>query len=658
MIRFICFFALLGFSSISLQLKAMEVLKEEKNKVAKQVKSAKPEKADQETQQEKQLVNEETNSQVITVLSSKAPQHFTDLSTTNSYVTPKDTVGAANQLLDLITEIPGVTENGQSGLFQTYSIRGVSRQRVLTYLSDIPIKAERRAGVAASFLHPLLLDSVEVKKGPASTLYQSGSLGGVIKMQPRFFNETSWTTDYHSAGNSQQHIFGTSGQDWSLGFAGQFASNSQDVNGAELNDGYNQYSASFIKQWHSEDLDYELMLLASRGTDIGRSSTRFPDRVVSVPQEEHLLGQFAIQSDNWRASIYLHPNQTETLTLRPANRTNEVQNKSNDWGFHFEQRWNTELFEGLYGLDTFVRNNIDASDKSISLTDSSVTLTESLSGASERESAAFFTLNKAFDSSKWQLGLRLINNEQNNQSNTIVNNSLTGFVGKSFALSDNILLTTSLGTGIRFPTVSERFFVGTTARGEVEGNPNLKEERSISADLGLKYSDASISFAANLYQQRVSDYIERVEIAPELLSFRNIQDGTIKGIELDAVYSLNKDLKLSFFTSFIEGEDQAGNPLADIPSHRSKLKLDYQAEKYLLKFGIEYRQDKNSIGAGEKPIANALLADVSFAYLFNDKFRIQFSLDNLLDEDYFSSADELAPLANGREWGISLTKQW
>ena len=74
-------------------------------------------------------------------------------------------------IADLVAEAPGVSQNGQGGLFQTYSVRGVSRQRILTLVEGMRIVGERRAGVSASFLDPLLLGSVEVVRGPSSTYW-------------------------------------------------------------------------------------------------------------------------------------------------------------------------------------------------------------------------------------------------------------------------------------------------------------------------------------------------------------------------------------------------------------------------------------------------------------------------------------------------------
>jgi len=94
-------------------------------------------------------------------------------------------------LTDLVSIAPAVSENGQGGLFQNVSIRGVSRQRVRHMISGVRITDERRAGPASSFVDPLLMGSVEVLRGPATTFHGSGALGGTIQALPRKF--AGWT---------------------------------------------------------------------------------------------------------------------------------------------------------------------------------------------------------------------------------------------------------------------------------------------------------------------------------------------------------------------------------------------------------------------------------------------------------------------------------
>lgn len=611
------------------------------------------------TQQEQTEQADIKDLKKVTIIAGATPGHFTDLNAATSFVSPnQQTIEPAN-ILDLLTQVPGVAENGQAGLFQVYSIRGLSRHRVLTYISDIPLKAERRAGVATSFVHPLLFDYAEVSRGPASTLYQSGSLGGVVKLFPASFNNSFLSVDYQTQGNRNNQIYGTGGDDWSVAVARQFSNKTENSVGNELNSGYEQYSGSYIKQSRVAGVDYEWMLMMSDGNDIGRSSTQYPDRLVTVPNEEHLLSQFSAKGEDWRAAVYLHPNKLNTLTVRPGQRENDVTNESKDYGFHVENSWELQEIEGLWGVDGFMRSDINAYETELSLIDNSLTSTQSLNGATERELAVFATLNSYWGDTKWQFGTRLLNNRQTNPGFVATeDDAITGFVGISTPLNPNWIFTANLGTGIRFATVSERYFVGTTGRGEVIGNPDLETERSVSLDFGVRYSDADKQFVFNIYRQKVSDYIERIEVSPGILTYNNLANGLIYGAEFDANFELSKQWELGLGGMWVNGEDDEDATLSDIPANRIQTRARYVVDDWSIDGALQYRFSKDEVGSGERATPAAWIAELAFNKNLGDGLNMSLFVDNLLDEQYYSSSDDIAPLAEGRSFGVKFTKMW
>lgn len=607
------------------------------------------------------LSSESVAPEKITILATRTPKHFSDLNATSSLISPGQETIVPDSILDMLVTVPGVAENGQAGLFQVYSIRGLSRQRVLTYLSDIPLKAERRAGVSTSFLHPLLLDHAEVSRGPASTLYQSGSLGGVVRLFPGYFNGSYFSADIQTQGNRNSQIYGTGDGEWSAAIARQFSNNSDDALGNELNNGYEQLSGSFIRHWYLDGIDYEWMLLMSDGDDIGRSSTQYPERLVKVPSEKHLLTQFSAKGVDWRASLYLHPNEVETLTIRPEQRENRVVNESQDYGFHFESNWKllAPSFEGLWGVDGFQRANINATEQELAYSDNQLTESQSLNDAAEREVAVFATLNQFIGETKWQMGTRLIHNQQSNHNQaSSSDNAVTGFIGLSTPVSSHALLTANIGTGIRFPTVSERFYTGTTGRGEVLGNPELAKERSVSFDVGWQYGDRDKQYSVNLYHQKVTDYIERIEVSPGMLTYRNLTNAVINGVELDSNFVLNQNWQLGLGGMYIKGEDQANNSVSDIPASRLQGRTKYQTGDWSVDLSLQYRFSRDDFGSGEKATPAAWVGKVAFEHELNDNFNVSVFVDNVLDEEYFSSSDDVAPYAEGRNFGVRLTKSW
>ena len=86
-------------------------------------------------------------------------------------------------------------------------------------VSGVRITDERRSGPATSFVDPLLMGSVEVLRGPATTFHGSGALGGMIQVLPRRFADWTVQTGWASAGDARFLMAGGGGEHWSIGIA-------------------------------------------------------------------------------------------------------------------------------------------------------------------------------------------------------------------------------------------------------------------------------------------------------------------------------------------------------------------------------------------------------------------------------------------------------
>lgn len=86
------------------------------------------------------------------------------------------------RLGDLLRDLPNVAVGGgPRGVGQTVNIRGLGDERIV-FLLDGARQNFQRGHNARVFLDPSLLRQVEVLRGPASALWGSGALGGVVAM--------------------------------------------------------------------------------------------------------------------------------------------------------------------------------------------------------------------------------------------------------------------------------------------------------------------------------------------------------------------------------------------------------------------------------------------------------------------------------------------
>ncbi|MEM6793321.1 MAG: TonB-dependent receptor [Acidobacteriota bacterium] len=563
-------------------------------------------------------------------------------------------------LTELVEGVAGVAENGQPGLFQVYSIRGVSRHRVLTLVSGMTITGERRAGVATSFIDPLLMGAVDVLRGPASTYYGSGALGGVVQIFPK--RQTGWSLEsgWEEFGDQTYLSLGGGGDDWSFGVVRREAEDDEVSDGSLQNTHFTQWSASFQKSWQRGDLIYELTVLPSVGDDIGKPNSDFPNnRITNYPSEEHLLVKAGIASANdWSAHVYFHPNTLETETVRPQNRINLVENQAFDLGANFQKEWNlADRYVVRGGFDYFGRRGVSADETETSLRDGSVTRFRSLDDGEQDEASLYGTLRTTFGSSIVQAGTRVTWQQQKNADASSRDDSAwTGFVGWVQPLGGSgVELTANVGTGLRFPNLSERFFTGTTGRGGTIGNPDLEPERSLNVDLGVRYFGDRTFLGAQIFRLEIDDYIERVDLTEDILTFVNLISGRIEGLEIEGFYKFSEPWMLTWNGHLIEGEADDGSPLSDVAPDRFQVGLEYQTGRWHSRVEYQYRSSKDDPGPGEVEIEDADLVSASASYEVIPGLRLTLRGRNLLDEEYFSSADDKSSAGPGRSVGLGIS---
>lgn len=559
----------------------------------------------------------------------------------------------------LVQSVPGVASNGQGGLFENYSIRGVSRNRIITSISGTRLTTERRAGVSASFMDPFLFGSVDVIRGPASSYYGSGALGGTIDISSRQFQDWVLKSDYSTQGNGYLLAAGWGEKGWSAGFVRRHSGNARAADGTELNSHFTQYSGLVSKIWEGSERNYQLLIVPSIGKDIGKSNTDFPDRTTNYPEEKHLLVNFSTRSTaGWGFSAFLHPQTLQTQTIE-ARRENNVFNDSTDFGIEVDREVKLgSRTSTMVSVDYFGRQEVNSTEtvsaKDALLESESI---KTLDGASENELGFRGSITFHSDLAIIEAGGRLTAISQKNAGfDGETDAALNGFAGLVIPLRKDLELNGSVGSGVRFPSLSELFFSGTTGRGSVIGNPDLEAERSLNVEGGVRYYSASLRASAYVFRNQISDYIERVEIAPDEWTYINLIRGTIEGFEWECRWEPVSGFRTYGRGHFIDGTTPDRMPLLDIPVNQVALGFEHLSEHWEAGTQIELRSKKTDPADGEKPISDAQLLSAFVAIRLPANLRAALRATNLFNELYFETPDRKAPLGYGR--GFLITLQW
>jgi len=571
-------------------------------------------------------------------------------------VDPQFMQGFGITTADLISRIPGVTLNGQGGSLQAYSIRGLSRARIQTRLAGVPLATERRAGNSASFLDPFLMGSAEVVKGPASTLYGSGAMGGIVSLTPRQFEKAAFTVSTYSEGNQSLFGAGIGNRNLSLGLAYRNQQKSQDAHHNKLNDALERVSATMA--WsHSiqDELHLTGQLIAARGDELGKSSADYPDqRITNYPREDHMLTSWTLSRDDvWTVGIYGHDHQLDTQVYRPGKGTSETLSDSLDYGANGMYHWTQDNADFRIGIDWDRRQDAQVDEIVFDEQGLETERFTSLIGSQDVR-AAFIDGQWKLDSVTLQLGLRYSSIKQKGQQEWVEDSHWTGVGSAKYRFNEEWQMFAQLGKGFRFPELTEKFFNGTTGRGLVKGSPDLTPEQSYSHELGLVWSRGNLHVQSSIYSTRVDDYIERVTIGERLSSYRNIEDGNISGVEFALSYQWSSRWVLDLNGHWLNGEDDSDNYLADMSHPRIIMNLIHHGRWGEFSLDYRHRFASGRVHVDEVPVERFNRLSMAFVFPVNHGIEIKLWADNLLNDDYRLTADDLSSQSTKRGIGISL----
>lgn len=578
-----------------------------------------------------------------------------------------DQVSLNRTVGDWIESVPGVSLNGQGGLFQAYSVRGFSRWRLRTELDGIPIITDRRAGNSVAFAPPGLLARVSVEKDAASSLFGSGAMGGVVSLESAKAQAPELTVEGRS-NDKQLAVSLLTGDDAgrSYGLSLRRAEDGEAPDGSSLNTAYEQVagliSGDTFFGVNDSELELRYRWVPSVGRDIGKSNRLFPQRRLSdYPEEAHSAFVAELrQSNRWFLRAYHHYQNWQADVARLGERRNLTDYQAHTVGGLFSASLAIGEGRGAWGLEWVGRRGVSIADREYDQ-DDILLLQQSLVDAQEDTLGAFIDQSWSLGDLRIGAGLRLDYVRQSNDLSAASSRSDSQFSGNvraAYQLAPSLELRAELASGYRFPGVSERFFNGVTPRGEIRGNPQLAPETRRNVDFSVAYQAAQlpVSITASAYYSDLDNYIERFAIDASTLGFRNLDSASLMGGELDLSWG-GTTLTHRVSYQYQRGDDQDGNTLADLNPPGWRYFLRWQGERYALFSDLSYRNDRDDFGQGEQPIESAVVWNARITQTLARRWVGELFVTNILDEAYRGTADDLAPLQPGRTVGLRLTWQ-
>jgi iron complex outermembrane receptor protein len=597
---------------------------------------------------------------------------------------------------EALTKVPGVDMISKGSGVSKPVIRGLSMNDILVLNNGV-----RFENYQYSSHHPLGIDefgieNVEIIKGPASLLYGSDAIGGVInfiKEKPApigsivgdynmqlFSNTLGMTNNLGIKGASKKFFGGVRvGQKTNFDFlqgGGAFVPNSRfNEMSVKANAGFTDKVGTFklFYDFNNQKLglveDEAIEAITKRGRENKIWYQELNTHLLSS-QNKLYLGKFKLDINSaFQNTELVHFGNVGVYEIQM-----ELATLTYDAKLHLPSKENSEYIIGFQG---FNQTNTNLNERETKL----------LPDATTNNYSAFGLLQYTFFKKlKVQTGIRYDNKSILSQAIDLPADTMTyrapldksfgsfsGSLGATYNLSEELLFRTNFAAAYRTPNLAEL-----TSNGQHElryeiGDHNLVPENAYETDLNLHYHKDNFTFDIAGFYNIVNNYIF---ISPT-------GDTTTTGIDIFRYKQANsilfggeaglhmhpKTIKwLHFETTFssVIGKQESGDYLPFVPAHKLRFELRAEKEKFLFlqkafaSVNTCTAFNQNNAAPDETPTKGYTLLDLSIGgniKLKNQFVSISISANNILDKkyiDHLSTLKEVNLYNPGRNISLNL----
>jgi len=597
---------------------------------------------------------------------------------------------------ETLTQVAGVDMISKGSGVSKPVIRGLSMNDILVLNNGV-----RFENYQYSSHHPLGIDEfgiedVEIIKGPASLLYGSDAIGGVInfiKERPapvgsivgdynmQLFSNTLGLTNNLGIKGASKRFFGgiRVGQKTNADFlqgGGAFVPNSRfNEMSIKTNVGFTDKIGTFklFYDYNNQKLglveDEAIDAITVRGRENKIWYQKLNTHLLSS-QNKLYLGKFKLDINSaYQNTELIHFGDLNVYEIQMKLATLTYEAK-----LHLPSKENSEYIIGFQG---FNQTNANLNSRETKL----------LPDASTNNYSAFGLLQYTFFKKlKVQTGVRYDAKSISTKAIGLPADPLTyrpaidksygsfsGSLGSTYNFSEELLFRVNFAAAYRTPNLAEL-----TSNGQHElryeiGDQNLVPENAYEADLSIHYHKDNYTFDIAGFYNMVDNYIF---ISPT-------GDTTVSGIDIFRYKQANsvlfggeaglhihpKPIKwLHFKTTFssVIGKQENGDFLPFVPAHKLKFELQTEKEKLLflhnafISVNTTTAFNQNNAAPDETPTKGYTLLDLSVGgniRVRNQFFTLSLSANNVLDTkyiDHLSTLKEVNLYNQGRNISLSL----
>lgn len=572
---------------------------------------------------------------------------------------------AAPSLGEILDGTPGVTTRSFGSAPARPVIRGFDGDRVLVMQNG-----ERMGDLSgtavdhAVALDPLAMDRVEVIRGPASLLYGSSAIGGVVNM---FSNDMP--------------------REWERGTSSSIASHASTMN---------RMGAGLLRtQYGTDRFALTGRLIYREGGDLRTPEGRLPDTSIenisfgggagyrvgdfetglSISGMEYTYG-LPEAIDNPNESIEIRMNRTNiqsisTMTMDRFFDHAELRLHLSDYEHdEFEIERQPEEVTEAVGI-SFAQQSLSSSlvlrHRPVGRLEGAVGLSFNYSeikvggaDALTPNANGYFVAGYLYEELSLtralsiKAGTRLEFKETFVTTNELFTNAddfedrsdviLSGALGLNFSPSSTWTAGLQLARAYRTPTIEELYsFAPHAAAGSFDiGNASLRNEFSLGSDAFVEYRSNRLSGQISIFANRIDNFVDFTPTGeahqPSGLPFFEYRskNALMYGFEISTDVRLSNYWVAGLGFDYVRGRERSGDQdnLTFIPPFRTSAEVMYDNGSFYAGPRIRIVNSQDRVAPNEDPTDGYVLIGADAGYRFGQGLSLSLRLDNLLNERY------------------------